>query len=122
MGNTEKVKSAGRFSARYGVGIRKRLLDIEPQQKAKNKCPTCGSNNVKRTSKGIFECRKCSAKFVGGAYIPQTLAGKIVNQMVSLKSFSQEMLSSLSKAKGDEEQPQDAQQEEAPEGEKKGEN
>jgi len=102
MSSTKKVKSTGRFGSRYGVGIRKRLLDIEPEQKAKNKCPDCGSYNVKRVSKGIFECKKCNAKFVGGAYLPQTLAGKIINQMVSLKSFSQEMIASLSKAKGEE--------------------
>ena len=87
MGNTAKVKTAGRFGSRYGVGIRKRVIKVERVQKKKHKCPQCGFNKVKRLSAGIFECRKCSIKFAGGAYTPETMSGGIVKKMVSQKSF-----------------------------------
>jgi len=35
----------------------------------------------------LFNCRKCEAKFTGGAYEPQTLIGKTINKMVVQKSF-----------------------------------
>ncbi len=96
MGKTKKVSSTGRFGSRYGVGIRKRVLKVEPEQKALMECPSCGSLKVKRKSKGIFSCRKCNATFVGGAYIPKTLVGSLIGQMVSLKSFTPEILEQLS--------------------------
>lgn len=88
MGETRKVKSAGRFGSRYGVGIRKKLLKVESPQLEKKACPNCGSVKVKRKSKGVFMCRKCSHEFVGGAYMPQTLAGTIISKIVSQKSFA----------------------------------
>mgnify|MGYP001588885246 CR=1 FL=1 len=109
MGNTEKVGSTGRFGSRYGVGIRKRLLKIESRSNSKRgrgaqgrKCPNCGFNTVKRLSKGVFDCRKCSHQFVGGAYLPQTLTGGIISQMVSQKKFVPEMIAQLEKAGGEE--------------------
>ncbi|MEM4256997.1 MAG: 50S ribosomal protein L37ae [Candidatus Diapherotrites archaeon] len=96
MAKTEKVYTTGRFGSRYGVGIRKRLLKVEPYQKSLKECPNCGSFKVKRQSKGVFVCKKCKAKFVGGAYLPKTLVGSLVGQMVSLKSFTPEFLEKLS--------------------------
>ncbi len=87
MGNTKKVKSAGRFGSKFGVGIRKRLVKVESKQKKSFKCPKCGFKKIKRTAIGIFECRKCDAKFSGGAYFPTTLSGAIVRKMVSQKNF-----------------------------------
>lgn len=87
MGKTKKVKSAGRFGPRYGRGIRKRLLDVEGKQLAPHPCPKCGLARVKRTSRGIFFCRKCGNEFTGGAYFPRTLAGGIIERMVSQKKF-----------------------------------
>lgn len=95
MGNTKKVGSTGRFGARYGVGIRKKLLKVETLQLQKQKCPQCGAPALKRLSKGIFRCRKCSHEFVGGAYMPKTLTGKIIRQMVSQKKFVPEMVEQL---------------------------
>ncbi len=103
MGNTEKVGSTGRFGSRYGVGIRKSLLKTESRKGEVRKCPNCGSNSVKRKSKGIFFCRKCSHEFVGGAYLPKTLTGGIINQMVAQKKFAPELIGQLAKARGEEE-------------------
>ena len=87
MAKQKKVRSAGRFGSRYGIGIRRKLLKVEDKQKLKYACPSCGSPTVKRMSKGIFFCKKCSHKFTGGAYIPQTLTGAIVNKIVTQKKF-----------------------------------
>ena len=97
MSNTQKVGSTGRYGPRYGVGIRRKLLKVEPLQYQKHVCPSCGSANVKRSARGIFECRKCSHEFVGGAYLPQTLAGTIIRKMVLQKVFSGEQVQTLAK-------------------------
>jgi large subunit ribosomal protein L37Ae len=87
MGGTAKVKTAGRFGSRYGVGIRKRVIKIEGAQKKKHKCPCCGFARVKRLAAGIYHCRKCRARFAGGAYVPETMSGGIVKKMVAQKAF-----------------------------------
>jgi len=87
MGNTVKVGSTGRFSSRYGVGIRKRVLAVEKKKNAQENCPFCGFAKTKREAAGLFNCRKCGAKFTGGAYQVQTLVGKTINKMVAQKSF-----------------------------------
>jgi len=87
MGNTKKVGSTGRFKGRYGVGVKKRVLEVENRMKNKVPCPFCGFEKVKREAPGLFNCKKCGAKFTGGAYEPQTLVGKAINKMVSQKSF-----------------------------------
>lgn len=95
MGNTKKVKSAGRYGSKFGVGIRKRLVKVESKQRKKYKCPKCGFKKIKRTAIGIFVCKKCNAKFSGGAYFPNTLSGTIVRKMVSQKNFSTAILENL---------------------------
>jgi len=104
MGDTKKVGPTGRFGVRYGVGIRKKLLKVETLQIQKQKCPQCGAPALKRKSKGIFKCRKCSHEFVGGAYMPKTLTGGIIRQMVSQKKFVPEMIEKLTETptKGEE--------------------
>ena len=84
---TQKVKSTGRFGVRYGVTIRKRILKVESVQKYFSDCPSCGFKKVKRISTGVFACRKCNYTFAGGAYLPRTLAGTIIQKMVTQKSF-----------------------------------
>lgn len=87
MGSTKKVGKTGRFSSRYGVGIRKRMIATEKKQSALNDCPFCGFDTVKREAAGLFYCKKCSNKFTGGAYETRTLVGKTIVKMVSQKSF-----------------------------------
>ena len=79
---TKKVGPAGRFQARYGVRARTRVRDVEMVQKAKHICPSCGHQKVKRVSTSIWQCKKCEAKFAGGAYIPQTETGQNIKKML----------------------------------------
>lgn len=87
VGKTKKVWTAGRFGSRYGVGIRKRLLKIESNQKQKHSCPSCGFLTLKRASSGIFKCKKCSSTFAGGTFLPSTMTGSIVRKIISQKAF-----------------------------------
>jgi len=89
MGKTVKVKTTGRYGARYGVGIRRRLLKVEVKQKQKHKCPDCGFKRVKRTAAGIFVCTKCDAQFAGGSYFPKTMTGSVVKKIILQKAFGQ---------------------------------
>lgn len=87
MSSTKKVKSAGRFGSRYGIGIRRRIIKVEEKQHKAGTCPSCGFIRVFRKASGIFACKKCGNIFTGGAYFPQTLTGSIVAKMVNQKSF-----------------------------------
>jgi len=116
MSLSPKVASTGRFGSRYGVGIRRKLLKVEPLQLLRHACPNCGSAGVKRNSRGIFECRKCTHTFVGGAYLPQTLAGTIISKMVMQKTFAPEMVETLTKLGADGAPEKGAVEEAKPEG------
>ena len=76
MGRTKKVGTTGRFGARYGATIRKRVRAIESKTYKPHKCPNCLSPKVKRVGLGIWECKKCGYKFAGGSWAPVTDAGK----------------------------------------------
>lgn len=78
---------AARFGARYGVGVKRRVLKIELVQRQKHFCPLCGFKKLKRTSAGIYYCGKCEKKIAGGTYIPRTMVGKTIEKIVSQKSF-----------------------------------
>ncbi|HDD04917.1 MAG TPA: 50S ribosomal protein L37ae [Candidatus Aenigmarchaeota archaeon] len=71
MGRTKKVKSAGRYGVRYGLKLRKKLLEVEKEQKKKHICPNCKKPGLKRLAAGIWYCKKCGAKFAGKAYVPR---------------------------------------------------
>jgi len=64
----KKVKSAGRFGAKYGRSIRTRVIAVESKQKQKQTCLLCKKIGVKRISKGIWKCSKCGKKFASDAY------------------------------------------------------
>ncbi len=65
---TKKSKSAGRFKSRYGKRVRAGVVAVETKQRARQKCPFCEKLGVKRLSKGIWHCSKCSKKFASGTY------------------------------------------------------
>ena len=68
MVKTKKIKSAGRFGARYGKTPKARLVKVEEKQRKKQKCPFCKRLGAKRSSKGIWNCLKCKKKFASGAF------------------------------------------------------
>lgn len=73
----KRVGSAGRFGARYGVTVRKRVARVEAGLRDRHVCERCGSGTVKRVSAGVWRCRKCDFTFAGGAYSPGTKLGEV---------------------------------------------
>jgi large subunit ribosomal protein L37Ae len=90
--STKKVGSAGRYGARYGGLARKKIAAVESVQRAKHECPSCGAERVQRTDTGIWACRKCNHTFAGGAYLPQTGAGRGVKK--TLRGITEKLLRS----------------------------
>lgn len=70
MAKKKKVGSAGRFGARYGKRIRTLVAETEKMQRQRYLCQKCGMLYVQRVAAGIWECKKCGAKFAGRAYRP----------------------------------------------------
>src|SRR3989344_3403943 len=60
--------SAKRFGARYGRKLKLKFSKIETEQRKLHKCPYCNKIAVKRIAVGIWNCKKCNAKFTGKAY------------------------------------------------------
>lgn len=60
--------SVKRFGARYGRKLKLKFSKIETEQRKLHKCPYCNKTAVKRVAVGIWNCRKCNAKFTGKAY------------------------------------------------------
>lgn len=73
---TLKVGITGRYGARYGATLRKRMKPFEESQHAKYECDACGKTAVKRVATGIWQCRRCKHKFAGGAYAPTSASGQ----------------------------------------------
>jgi len=65
---TKKVKSSGRFGARYGKKVRTKITKFEAKQRKKQSCPFCKKTGIKRLSKGIYKCFKCGKKFTSNAF------------------------------------------------------
>ena len=70
MPRTKKVGSSGRFGARYGKGVKKRIVAIESIEKKKHACPSCLKPGMKRLASGIWKCKKCGLKVAGKSYEP----------------------------------------------------
>lgn len=63
------VASGKTFETRYGRRNRDKYASLMNEARKKHKCPYCSYYQVKRlASSGIWECRKCGAKFTGRAY------------------------------------------------------
>ena len=85
---TKKVGSSGKFGPRYGMRVRKKWLEGDKKQRMSHECPSCKRMAVKRVFTGVWECRKCGAKFAGGAYAPSTNVAKTIDRVI--KRISQE--------------------------------
>lgn len=75
--HTKRIGSLGRFGSRTGRKIREEVKKIEDDAK-KNRCPNCNKKIIRKSS-GIWECRSCSLKFAGGAYLRVT-KGEMVSE------------------------------------------
>ncbi len=72
----KKVTVDGSFGPRYGSSVRKKWRLIVEKMRGDLRCPKCQTIGlVNRVSVGIWYCKKCQAKFTGGAYNIETLRG-----------------------------------------------
>jgi len=84
--------AAGRFGVRYGQMVRRKIADIESRQRKKQVCPFCSGRAI-RTSKGIWNCKKCGKKFAAHAYY---LEGKMqVSPFEKTKPLKEQEASSV---------------------------
>jgi len=83
LARTKKVGSTGRFGARYGAKLRRRVLDIDNKRKEPTRCPACATRALRRKAVGLWKCKKCDLLFAGGAYVPFTDAGKAANRAIA---------------------------------------
>jgi large subunit ribosomal protein L37Ae len=83
LARTKKVGSTGRFGARYGAKLRRRVLDIEKKRNEPTRCPSCATRALKRQAVGLWKCSKCDLLFAGGAYVPFTDAGKAAKRAIA---------------------------------------
>lgn len=60
--------STKRFGVRYGKKLKDKIGKLEEERRLGNKCPYCHKPKIKRVAAGIWECKKCRAKFAGRAY------------------------------------------------------
>ena len=70
--------SAGRFGARYGRVARRRVADIENDTEN----ASVDGDDVKRIGTGIWVNEETGETFTGGAYRPETPAGKTVKRSI----------------------------------------
>ncbi len=78
MADKGKVGSAGRFGARYGRVARRRVSEIEDDM---NSAQVDG-DDVKRVGTGIWKNEETGEVFTGGAYRPETPAGRTVKRSI----------------------------------------
>ena len=77
-GKRRQTGSSGRFGARYGRVARKRVSEIEDDMQN----ATVDGDDVKRVGTGIWINEETGEKFTGGAYRPDTPAGRSVKRSI----------------------------------------
>ena len=82
MSKRKPTLAVGRFGARYGRTVRKRIGQIEAEMRRKHRCQNCSSLTVKRVSVGVWKCTKCELTFSGGAYSPSSSQGEIAKRSI----------------------------------------
>jgi large subunit ribosomal protein L37Ae len=68
---TKKVGSVAWMGPRYGIRIRRRVLEIDRARSRASACPRCSTVTLHRVASGIFECRRCGTRFASNAYVFQ---------------------------------------------------
>jgi large subunit ribosomal protein L37Ae len=69
MRRTKKVGSTGWMGPRYGIRIRRRVLEIDRSQHKANTCPNCSTVTLWRVASGIYECQRCGTRVSSAAYV-----------------------------------------------------
>jgi len=65
---TKKVGPTGWMGPRYGIRIRRRVVEIDRIRGAASPCPRCATVTVRRVASGIFQCSRCGTRFASNAY------------------------------------------------------
>lgn len=78
MANKGTVGSAGRFGARYGRVARRRVSEIEDDMEHSQ----VDGDDVTRVGTGIWKNDETGEVFTGGAYRPETPAGRTVTRSI----------------------------------------
>jgi large subunit ribosomal protein L37Ae len=68
---TKKIGPTGWMGARYGIRIRRRVIEIDRARRRPAACPRCSTSTLHRVASGIFECRRCGTRFASNAYVFQ---------------------------------------------------
>ena len=66
---TKKVDLTGWMGPRYGIRIRRRVLDLDRARAAPAGCPKCSTMTIGRVASGVFECRRCGTRYASNAYV-----------------------------------------------------
>jgi large subunit ribosomal protein L37Ae len=72
MAKKKKVGSAGRYGPRYGKRLKRLVSDVEKVKRSRHVCPKCKMRYVRRVTSGVWQCKKCGAKFAGASYKPKS--------------------------------------------------
>ena len=78
MSKKGTVGSAGRFGARYGRVARRRVSEIEDNMEN----AAIDGDDVTRVGTGIWKNDETGEVFTGGAYRPETPAGRTVKRSI----------------------------------------
>ena len=70
------------FAGQQQFVARRRVADIEETMREDHECPDCGADRVERQGTGVWECGACGYTFTGGAYSPETPAGRTVGRSI----------------------------------------
>ena len=65
---TEKAGPTGWMGPRYGIRIRRRVVEIDRVRTAPSPCPRCATVTLRRVASGVFECSRCGTRFASNAY------------------------------------------------------
>ena len=66
---TKKVGNTGWMGPRYGIRIRRRVLELDREREKDSACPRCATVTISRVASGVYECRRCGTRFASGAYL-----------------------------------------------------
>ncbi|MCI4340039.1 MAG: 50S ribosomal protein L37ae [Thermoplasmata archaeon] len=68
---TKKVGNTGWMGPRYGIRIRRKVLELDRARSLDAACPRCSTVTLSRVASGVFECSRCGVRYASGAYLFQ---------------------------------------------------